>query len=97
VQVRNLLDSSGNMTEEAGPSMAVQVVGLNSVPVAGDEFNVLQTEQEVTPPFKPPIHFVDASYPMLHRNSCSKCVRWLRVARCFYANIVSDRALVGGS
>jgi len=49
-QVRNLLDSASNSMEEAGPSMAVQVVGLDSVPVAGDEFNVMSSEQEVTHP-----------------------------------------------
>ena len=49
-QVRNLLDSAGNSIQEAGPSMAVQIVGLDSVPVAGDEFNVMPTEQEVSPP-----------------------------------------------
>lgn len=39
-------ESQGEVTE-AGPSIAVQMVGLNTVPVAGDEFSVCSTEQEV--------------------------------------------------
>lgn len=39
-------ESRGDVTE-AGPSIAVQMVGLNSVPVAGDEFSVCSSEQEV--------------------------------------------------
>ena len=41
-------ESKGEVTE-AGPSIAVQMVGLNAVPVAGDEFSVCSTEQEVLP------------------------------------------------
>ena len=41
-------ESTGEV-EEAGPSIAVQMVGLNAVPVAGDEFSVCSTEQEVLP------------------------------------------------
>ena len=52
VQVRSMADSTGGQVEEAGPSIAVQLVGLNSVPVAGDEFAALPTEQEVR--FRPP-------------------------------------------
>ena len=46
VQVRTMRESKGEVTE-AGPSIAVQMVGLNSVPVAGDEFSVCSSEQEV--------------------------------------------------
>ena len=42
-----MTDSRGQSVEEAGPSIAVQLVGLNSVPVAGDEFAAVETEQEV--------------------------------------------------
>ena len=42
-----MADSTGGQVEEAGPSIAAQLVGLNSVPVAGDEFAALPTEQEV--------------------------------------------------
>ena len=41
-------ESRGDVTE-AGPSIAVQMVGLNSVPIAGDEFCVCSSEQEVHP------------------------------------------------
>lgn len=33
--------------DEAGPSIAVQMVGLNGVPTAGDDFAVCASEQEV--------------------------------------------------
>lgn len=46
MQVRSLRESRGDV-EEAGPSIAVQMVGLNAVPVAGDEFTVCSSEQEV--------------------------------------------------
>ena len=48
LQVRTMRESKGEVTE-AGPSIAVQMVGLNAVPVAGDEFSVCSTEQEVQP------------------------------------------------
>ncbi|CAK0786401.1 hypothetical protein CVIRNUC_009614 [Coccomyxa viridis] len=44
-KVRTMRESKGEVTE-AGPSIAVQMVGLNAVPVAGDEFSVCSTEQE---------------------------------------------------
>ena len=47
LQVRVIKDSTSTTVEEAGPSVAALVVGLNSVPVAGDEFTVMETEQEV--------------------------------------------------
>ncbi|CAN6454839.1 unnamed protein product [Victoria cruziana] len=37
-KVRALFDDIGNPVNEAGPSVAVQIIGLNSVPIAGDEF-----------------------------------------------------------
>ncbi|XP_074558825.1 translation initiation factor IF-2, chloroplastic-like [Curcuma longa] len=42
-KVRAMFDDRGNRVDEAGPSMAVQVIGLNSVPIAGDEFEVVET------------------------------------------------------
>ena len=45
-QVRSLRESRGDVTE-AGPSIAVQMAGLNGVPTAGDEFAVCDSEQEV--------------------------------------------------
>ena len=48
LQVRTMRESRGDVTE-AGPSIAVQMVGLNTVPIAGDEFCVCSSEQEVCP------------------------------------------------
>ena len=45
-RVRAMLDWRGNTVEEAGPSDAVEVLGLNSVPAAGDEFRVFQDERD---------------------------------------------------
>ena len=53
LQVRTMRESRGDVTE-AGPSIAVQMVGLNSVPVAGDEFSVCSSEQEVLLRLLPP-------------------------------------------
>ncbi|CAI9757141.1 unnamed protein product [Fraxinus pennsylvanica] len=40
-KVRALFDDKGKRVDEAGPSMPVQVIGLNNVPLAGDEFDVV--------------------------------------------------------
>ncbi|XVF79501.1 hypothetical protein PTKIN_Ptkin14bG0228100 [Pterospermum kingtungense] len=40
-KVRALFDDSGNRVDKAGPSMPVQVIGLNNVPNAGEEFEVV--------------------------------------------------------
>ncbi|XP_059661322.1 translation initiation factor IF-2, chloroplastic-like [Cornus florida] len=40
-KVRALFDDGGNRVDEAGPSIPVQVIGLNNVPIAGDEFEVV--------------------------------------------------------
>ncbi|KAL6506891.1 Translation initiation factor IF-2, chloroplastic [Orobanche hederae] len=40
-KVRALFDDNGKRVDEAGPSIPVQVIGLNIVPLAGDEFEVL--------------------------------------------------------
>ncbi|KAL9232511.1 hypothetical protein vseg_007618 [Gypsophila vaccaria] len=42
-KVRALFDHGGNRVNEAGPSIPVQVIGLNHVPVAGDEFEVVSS------------------------------------------------------
>lgn len=42
-KIRALLGHTGARLEKAGPSTAVQVVGLSSVPVAGEEFEVLDS------------------------------------------------------
>ncbi|KAK8921946.1 hypothetical protein KSP39_PZI020545 [Platanthera zijinensis] len=42
-KVRALFDDRGGRVDEAGPSMAVQVIGLSDVPIAGDEFEVVDS------------------------------------------------------
>jgi translation initiation factor IF-2 len=44
-RVRAMLDDDGNPVEEAGPSMPVQVLGLTSVPGAGDSFMVVSEDR----------------------------------------------------
>lgn len=45
-RVRALVADSGEVLEEAGPSIPVEVVGLSGVPMAGDDFVVLESESE---------------------------------------------------
>jgi translation initiation factor IF-2 len=45
-RVRAMLDQHGNPVAEAGPSDPVEVLGLNSVPSAGDEFRVFADERD---------------------------------------------------
>lgn len=42
-KMRAMFDDRGGRVDEAGPSMAVQVIGLSDVPVAGDEFEVVDS------------------------------------------------------
>ncbi|KAK6132565.1 hypothetical protein DH2020_033667 [Rehmannia glutinosa] len=42
-KVRALFDDKGKQVNEAGPSIPVQVIGLNNVPLAGDEFEVVSS------------------------------------------------------
>ncbi len=44
-RVRAMIDSTGMQVKEAGPSTPVQVLGLSSVPNAGDEFRVAPDEK----------------------------------------------------
>jgi translation initiation factor IF-2 len=43
-RVRALVNDKGEQVKEAGPSVPVEVLGLNSAPEAGDRFDVVQTE-----------------------------------------------------
>ena len=43
-RVRALVDGRGNSVDEACPAMPVEVLGLNGVPEAGDEFVVVDSE-----------------------------------------------------
>jgi len=45
-RVRALIDHHGNQVKEAGPSMPVQVLGLNDVAIAGDDFVVAPDEKK---------------------------------------------------
>ena len=45
-KVRALLDEEGNTVESAGPSMPVEILGLNGVPEAGDDFLVVADEKK---------------------------------------------------
>jgi translation initiation factor IF-2 len=44
-RVRALVDDKGKQVKEAGPSMAVEVLGLGGVPNAGDQLSVVENEQ----------------------------------------------------
>jgi translation initiation factor IF-2 len=44
-RVRAMLDEDGKATNEAGPSIPVEIQGLSEVPQAGDEFMVLSDER----------------------------------------------------
>ena len=44
-RVRAMIDDKGKQIKEAGPSTPVQVLGLSSVPQAGDEFRVAPDEK----------------------------------------------------
>ena len=45
-RVRALLDERSNPVEAAGPSVPVQVLGLDGLPQAGDSFHVAQNERQ---------------------------------------------------
>ena len=45
-KIRAMIDDRGNRVEAATPSFAVEVLGLNDVPEAGDEFDVYPSEKE---------------------------------------------------
>ncbi len=45
-RVRALIDENGHQTEEAGPSIPVEILGLDGTPDAGDEFTVVQDERK---------------------------------------------------
>ncbi|MHC1703737.1 MAG: translation initiation factor IF-2 [Tenuifilaceae bacterium] len=44
--VKAMFNERGNRIAEAGPSMPVQVIGLNGAPQAGDYFNVMDTDRD---------------------------------------------------
>ena len=44
-RVRAMVDDKGKMTKIAGPSVPVEIVGLDDVPQAGDELNAVEDEK----------------------------------------------------
>jgi len=44
--VKAMFNERGNKIDVAGPSMPVQVIGLNGAPQAGDYFNVMDTDRD---------------------------------------------------
>lgn len=45
-RARSLMDHAGNNVNEAGPSIPVQILGLNGVPSPGESLNVVKNERE---------------------------------------------------
>ena len=45
-KIRAMIDDEGRNVNEAGPSMPVEVLGLESVPQPGEKFNTLASERE---------------------------------------------------
>ena len=45
-RVKAMTNEHGKNVKEAGPSMPVQLLGLNGAPTAGDKFNVMSDERE---------------------------------------------------
>ncbi len=45
-KIKSIINSDGDKIKEAGPSEAVEVLGLNSVPMAGDQFQVVKNEKQ---------------------------------------------------
>ena len=45
-KVRALINDHGDRVDEAGPSVPVEVLGLNGTPEAGDVLNVVETEAQ---------------------------------------------------
>jgi translation initiation factor IF-2 len=45
-KIRAMVDDRGDRVELASPSFAVEVLGLNDVPAAGDEFEIFTNEKE---------------------------------------------------
>ena len=45
-KIKSIVNSDGQKIKSAGPSAAVEVLGLNSVPGAGDQFQVVKNEKQ---------------------------------------------------
>lgn len=45
-RARSLLDHTGNMQNDAGPSTPIQILGLEDTPAPGDRLNIVKNERE---------------------------------------------------
>ena len=45
-KIKSIVNSDGDKIKQAGPSAAVEVLGLNSVPTAGDQFQVVKNDKQ---------------------------------------------------
>jgi len=45
-KIKSIINSDGKKLKTAGPSFAVEVLGLNSVPSAGDQFQVVDSDKQ---------------------------------------------------
>lgn len=45
-KIRAMIDENGHKTQEAGPSIPVEILGLSGAPMAGDEFIVVADERK---------------------------------------------------
>ena len=45
-KIKSIVNSDGQKIKTAGPSAAVEVLGLNSVPTSGDQFQVVENEKQ---------------------------------------------------
>ena len=45
-KIKSIINSDGSKIKSAGPSAAIEVLGLNNVPNAGDQFQVVENEKQ---------------------------------------------------
>jgi translation initiation factor IF-2 len=45
-KIKKMVDDKGASQKQVGPSMAVEILGLDIVPVAGDAYNVVETDKK---------------------------------------------------
>ena len=45
-KIKSIVNSDGDKIKQAGPSSAIEVLGLNSVPTAGDQFQVVKNDKQ---------------------------------------------------
>jgi translation initiation factor IF-2 len=44
-RIKSMVDGFGSVVKEAGPSTPIEVLGLNGIPAAGDQFDVVATDR----------------------------------------------------